>query len=153
MIEEWRPIEGYEGLYEVSNLGAVRNVRTGNRPPSNPYGYVTLYKNGINTTRSRGFLVGTAFVPGKTKPNQCILHKDGNKSNNRADNLEWRMSGPVPKRVEVWKDGELIAVYSRGEAVAEAYIVTKSTIWKACKTTGKIKKLPGLVFKYEGDKE
>ncbi len=153
MIEEWRPIEGYEGLYEVSNLGAVRNVRTGNQLSSKTYGYVKLYKNCDNTTRSIGFLVGTAFVPGKTKPNQCIIHKDGNKSNNRADNLEWGLRGPVPKKIEVWRDGELIAVYSRGEDAAEAYSVTNATIWNACTANGKIRKLPGLIFKYEGDKE
>ncbi len=100
MSETWKPIDGYEGFYEVSNMGRVRSLpRTiGNKnrkgvvlkPNITPYGYqqVLLCKNGMRKQHKIHRLVANAFIP---NPNNypVINHKDWDTSNNSVDNLEW----------------------------------------------------------------
>ena len=100
MIEEiWKPIEGYEGLYEVSNLGRVRSLdrfyyrlHKGKvlSPTKDRYGYltVTLNCNGKSKTIKIHRLVAQAFLPNPDNLPQ-VNHKDEVKSNNCVDNLEW----------------------------------------------------------------
>ena len=105
MNEEWRPIEGYEGLYEVSNLGRVRSLdmyvksRYGNyrlhkgkvlSPTKDRYGYltVTLNCNGKSKTIKIHRLVAQAFLPNPDNLPQ-VNHRDENPSNDNVDNLEW----------------------------------------------------------------
>lgn len=104
-VEEWRPIVGYEGLYEVSSWGRVRSlshITIGRRCATtkqgrilkerkNHKGYVMvmLYKYGQEAKAWMIHrLVALAFIP---NPNNCdqINHKDENKKNNRVENLEW----------------------------------------------------------------
>ena len=91
-MEEWKNVIGYEGLYEVSDIGNVRNVRRNTllRLTKTNYGYiqVSLYKNGIKTGLKVHRLVAEAFIPNLDNLPQ-VNHKDENKSNNRVDNLEW----------------------------------------------------------------
>lgn len=95
MEEIWRDIEGYEGKYQVSNLGRVKSLdykRTGNEK-------ILVHKNGIyrrirltQNGKQKDFyihrLVAQAFIP---NPNNYIEinHIDEDKQNNKADNLEW----------------------------------------------------------------
>ena len=111
-VEEWRPVVGYEGLYEVSNFGNVRSIdryvltKGGGiricygtliqqRLDKDGYPSITLHKdgkqNGVNVHR----LVALAFI---TIPEYLkhipsnklqVNHKDENKENNCAKNLEW----------------------------------------------------------------
>ena len=91
-IEEFRDIPGYEGLYEVSNLGRVRSLETERilKPSKNTWGYlfVSLYKNGIKKAVRIHRLVALAFIPNPDNL-PCINHKDEDKTNNTVDNLEW----------------------------------------------------------------
>ena len=91
-MEEWKNVIGYEGLYEVSNMGNVRNVRRNTllKLSKNKYGYIRvfLYKNGISTGFQVHRLVAQAFLPNPDNLPQ-VNHKDEDKSNNRVDNLEW----------------------------------------------------------------
>ena len=91
-IEEFRDIPGYEGLYEVSNLGRVRSLETERilKPSKNTCGYlfVSLYKNGIKKAVRIHRLVALAFIPNPDNL-PCINHKDEDKTNNTVDNLEW----------------------------------------------------------------
>ena len=103
-LEEWREVEGFPN-YEVSNLGNVRSkdrisVRNGSpsymkgRPlqPRDIDGYkrVVLYRGNRNCHQQFWVhrLVATAFIPNPENL-PCINHKDENRSNNRASNLEW----------------------------------------------------------------
>ena len=91
IIELWKDIEGYEGYYQISNYGRVKNVKTNNilSGDTNNVGYkrVTLY----SPIRKRFFihrLVAYHFCEGY-KEGLVVNHKDGNKTNNYYLNLEW----------------------------------------------------------------
>ena len=97
MEEIWKDIKGYEGLYQVSNMGNVRSLnyhQTGQiqilRPWATTGGYlrVNLRKDGKGKNQAVHRLVAQAFIP---NPNGFteINHKDEDKTNNRMENLEW----------------------------------------------------------------
>ena len=97
MEEIWKDIKGYEGLYQVSNLGRVRRVKkikivTNNilKQSKNLRGYlgVTLSKNNVRVRRQIHRLVAEAFIENKNNFSQ-VNHKDEDKTNNCVDNLEW----------------------------------------------------------------
>lgn len=96
MVENWKNIEGYEGMYQVSNLGRVKSLnfkRTGKEKILKPfvrkeYLAVNMYKNGVRKTFYIHRLVAEAFMPNPHNLPE-VNHKDEDKSNNRVDNLEW----------------------------------------------------------------
>lgn len=90
MKEKWKNIPDYEGLYQISNLGRIKNYKNQILKSSKRYdGYVkvNLSKNGEKKTYYLHRLVVSAFW-GESSPTLHINHKDENKSNNSLDNLE-----------------------------------------------------------------
>ena len=93
-IEQWKSIAGYEGLYEVSNLGRVKSLKFGKerilKPGKNSSGYllVNLYKNGKMKHFKVHRLVATAFLPNPMGFPE-INHLDEDKANNVVSNIEW----------------------------------------------------------------
>lgn len=104
MEEIWKDIKGYEGLYQVSNFGNVKSLdryiinKNGdkqyfpgkylNQGISDNYLKVTLSKSNKQRTFRVHILVARTFIPNpENKPE--VNHMDGDKSNNRVDNLEW----------------------------------------------------------------
>ena len=96
-MEVWKDICGYEGLYQVSNLGRVRSLHYRNtdevrelflKPHNRGYLQVELHKNGDRKMFTVHRLVAIAFVEGFSEDRE-VNHIDENKHNNRADNLEW----------------------------------------------------------------
>ena len=103
--EIWKDIEGYKGLYQVSNLGRVKSldklkkVRNNglqpikekilrNRYNEKGYSIVCLCKNGEHKDCRVHRLVASAFIPNPNNLPQ-VNHKDENPKNNCVDNLEW----------------------------------------------------------------
>jgi hypothetical protein len=91
--EEWRDIQGYEGLYKVSNFGHVLNCKrlTFLKPASSykgDYLKVSLFKDGKGRSISVHRLVAQAFIPNPDNKPQ-VNHIDNNRQNPRSDNLEW----------------------------------------------------------------
>lgn len=106
--EIWKDIKGYEGKYQISNLGRIKSLsRFINNCKENSligfyskeriikqsisktgYYVCTLFKNGKGRTFKVHRLVAEAFID---NPNELpiINHRDGNKLNNSLDNLEW----------------------------------------------------------------
>ena len=104
--EVWKPVIGYEGIYEVSNMGRVKSLgRTARskcdsarlvperilRPCANRRGYlnVRLSKNGVEKHLYVHRLVAEAFIPNDNILATTVNHMDEDKTNNCVDNLEW----------------------------------------------------------------
>ncbi len=114
MEEIWKSIEGYDGLYEVSNFGRVKRLKT-KKYRTNQFGghyyiiperilkgkrstrpsniqrlkyYELRDENGIPKNFTAAQLVGNAFIP---NPNnyKILVHIDGNVLNNNVENLKW----------------------------------------------------------------
>jgi predicted XRE-type DNA-binding protein len=95
MKEDWRDIPEYEGLYQVSNHGKIRNIKKGYfgrflKGSIDKDGYITvgLRKEGKGKYNKVHRLVLTVFDR-PPKPGEECNHKDGNKSNNFIENIEW----------------------------------------------------------------
>lgn len=99
MKEEWKDIVGYEEKYQISNKGRVRSIhyhRSSSvcdkclkpRKPAGRYPYVALSKDGKVHRVHVHRLVALYFVPNPDNKPQ-VNHKNGDKADNRAENLEW----------------------------------------------------------------
>lgn len=166
MEEKWAPIKKFEGYYEVSNLGRVRSldrkmiikgngggyyegIRRGKilKQRDSNVGYLRVYlssvKNGISRSYSVHRLVAEAFIPGGGKRKQ-VNHKDENKHNNIADNLEWCTAkynssyGTRPLRlstavVQMAKEGDYLRYFPSVSKAAEFIGVHYTTISHAMK--------------------
>lgn len=94
MVEIWKQIDEYDGMYEISTLGRVKSFKAKTEkiliPTKDRYGYfsVRLCKNGIIKRFKVHRLVACVFIK---NPNNYtdVNHKDGNKANNTLENLEW----------------------------------------------------------------
>lgn len=99
-MEEWKAIEGYEGMYEVSSLGRVKALEDPNRAShrsehilsqtTNHSGYklVSLCKNGIMKSYQVHRLVAFAFIPNKQNK-EYVDHVNTIRDDNRVENLRW----------------------------------------------------------------
>lgn len=99
--EIWKDVVGYEGLYEVSSQGRVRRIRPYNNTwhgrilrhgeigGARRYPYVALFSSGVQRKYSIHTLVARAFHGEKPTPTHEVNHKDFNKENNHATNVEW----------------------------------------------------------------
>lgn len=96
-MEIWKDIQGYEGKYQISNLGRVKSLGNSKTKKekilaqtTDSFGYckVGLYKDGKKKTVKVHRLVADAFIENKNSL-PIINHKDENPSNNEATNLEW----------------------------------------------------------------
>ena len=120
MAEDWRPVVGWEDLYEVSDEGRVRNLRTGHLLAFQrlPKGYLTVELRQRGRPRYRRLvhrLVLFAFVGPCPDGHECN-HQDGDKTNNHLGNLEW--TTPSANQLHSYRTG--LHPVTRGERVGLA---------------------------------
>ena len=170
----WRDIAGYEGLYQVSNMGRVKSLeriitrKNGRKqtirerilkPKTKRTGYLQVgLFNGRG--KEKKFLVhrlvcGAFHENPENKP--CVNHIDENKANNEANNLEWctykennnhgTRTARTSKPVGQYSiDGNLIKVWQSTREVERQLCFDHSTVSKAAQ--GKYKTAYGYVWKY-----
>lgn len=88
--EIWKDIEGFEGIYEISNFGRLKSKRgiCNYKPKPNGYVRVKLCKHGNESWQSIHRLVAESFIH-KEKGKSIVMHIDNNPSNNHSSNLKW----------------------------------------------------------------
>jgi hypothetical protein len=167
-MEVWKDIPGYEGKYQVSNLG---NVKSLNYKQSGKEGMLTQVGTangycGVNLRDSRSHkhlvnvhrLVGAAFVPNPQNKPQ-INHINGNKRDNRAENLEWCTASEnqyhsvgvglrqTKKVCQYDEAGELVKEWDSIVNAATAIGCTNMAIIRCCQ--GKHKTCRGYIWRYK----
>jgi hypothetical protein len=165
-MEVWRDVPGYEGLYQVSNLGRIKRLFcNGNenflQGKHDKDGYITVILSRKQTKKYCRLhrLIAKAFIPnpgGKAEVN----HKDRNKRNNEVSNLEWVTPAentrhcidtgrPTHKRaiLQYTKDMELIAVWDSLKEAAKQLNIGDSNICSCC--AGRLKTSGGYIWRYK----
>ena len=176
MIEVWKDIEGYDGFYEISNLG---RCKTHKAPGSGKYtsegrllkpvkctnGYLEyqLNKNGIRKCHMAHRLVAQAFIPNPLNKKE-VNHLDECITNNVVSNLEWvtskenanygtRNQRAVEKNsikvVQLSLEGEFIKIWDSFMDVERALGIDASSVIRVCK--GRQKTSIGYKWMYEDD--
>ena len=171
--EEWKPIPGYEGLYEVSNYGRVRSYKWSSNgkilsPCKDGSGYlfVILCKDGKakkHCTIHR--LVAEAFIPNPSNLPQ-VNHKDECKKNNYFGNLEWcthkynlsygtRMERVVEKLsipvVQLDKKGNFISEFESLREASRRTGIDDGSICRCCNHKPGYKSAGGFVWIYKDE--
>lgn len=168
--EIWKDVDGFEGLYEVSNLGNVRRFDTKKAKVKslNIYGYpqVNLYKNGKAYLRRVHRLVAIAFIPNPDNL-PMINHKDENPCNNVVDNLEWcdakynvNYGGGNEKRalshskpvLQYSLTGQLIKEWHSATEAARELGFPQSGINWCCLRKPKHNSCKGYIWRFKNDK-
>lgn len=165
-MEIWRYIEGYEGLYQVSNMGRIKSLKFGKEKilksckGSGGYLYLVLCKDGKNKPYLVHRLVASAFL---NNPNNLpqINHIDEDKTNNKVENLEYcdakynmnygsrieRMSKSLSTPIlQFTKDGKFVRKWDSSMQVERELGINNSNISKCCKR--KLKSAGGYLWMY-----
>lgn len=165
MEEVWKDIPGYEGLYQVSSLGRVKSLNYNHegyqkilsfKKERNGYLRVGLFREGRQKLFSVHRLVATVFIPNPNNLPQ-VNHKDEDKTNNRADNLEWcscqyninygTCLHSISKKVDQYShSGILLNTFKSVRAAAKAYGCSNSYLGKCIKEG---KEFGGYIWRYK----
>lgn len=177
MQEVWKDVNGYEGLYQVSNLGRIRSFIKCNAHPNTPRimklqlnrkGYVKCHF--FDKLVSVHRLVAESFINNPDNKPQ-VNHKDGNKSNNHFSNLEWVTNSEnqihananglnenrkkshkqkVCKRVSQFDlDMNCVGSYESSASAARITGVNQSAISSCCRGLYGFKTAGGYIWRFE----
>lgn len=157
----WKDISNFEGLYQVNRSGEVRSIARAKennggtqvvnerllkqRVDKDGYLAVTLCKSGRHYGRRVSRLVAEAYIPNPLNL-PVVNHKDENKQNNDADNLEWctvqynttygtgieRMAKKQGRPVLQISDGDVIAEYYSSQCASRSTGIPQANIHKVC---------------------
>ena len=151
-MEIWKNIPSYDGVYQVSNLGRIKNLKSGMilKPQERRHGYLSvwLYGNGKRKQLSIHRIVAEAFCNHPVGKDE-VNHINEDKQDNRAENLEWvshkenSVHGTRQKRIgegqrkrtdhvkpieQLDMDGNVIARYPSMKAMEDATGFNKSNV-------------------------
>ena len=151
-MEEWKDVEGYEGLYQVSNQGNVRSLRTNKilKPMIwHGYAYVNFTIDNIVNHKSIHRLVAEAFIPNPDNKPQ-VDHINTVKEDNRSCNLRWvtalenasnvitvsrRFDNHIDESKPVYQyttNGEFVSMYKSVREAERKTMTNNSNILKCC---------------------
>lgn len=159
--EIWKEIQGYEGLYAVSNRGRVKNLMSGKvlKNVIVPHGYakVGLCKGGGKIKQITVHkLVAEAFIPNPLNLPQ-VNHKDECKNNNNMNNLEWVTASQNNKHSAHTKscrinqlslDGEFIRQWESSMQIKRELGFDNSSIIQCCKGNKRYSHVGGFKWEY-----
>lgn len=169
MNEIYKDVVGYEGKYQVSNLGNVKSLnyrQTGKEKVmkqtliDNGYLQVDLYNNGKHKKYGVHRLVADAFLDNPNNYPQ-VNHKDENKQNNNVDNLEWataqyninygthgERAGKTRSKPVIQYDlqGNFIKSWNSATEIEKQLKISRTNICNCC--NGKIKTAYGYKWRY-----
>ena len=165
MSEVWKDIEGYEGLYQISNYGRVKSLKYGKERilktvENNGYQHVLLFKNGKGKWFYVHRLVAMVFIPNPDNLTE-INHISEIKNDNRVVNLEWcdrkynvnygtvkqRIADKISKKLfQYTLDGELIREWQSAYEVKRQLGYSPCNISQCC--NGKQKTSYGYIWSY-----
>lgn len=137
MAEQWKDVAGYEGLYQVSNLGRIRNRKKAILSQRDCHGYlrVSLCKNNSYKHFRAHSLVLNAFSREK-KPGEQARHLNGRRADNKIGNLVW---GTPKQNME---DQKLHGTLAMGERSGKSKLsnkdiayIRKNYVWR-CQVNG-----------------
>lgn len=172
ITEIWKDIEGYEGLYQISNLGSIKSLnykRTKQEKILKPrltvakYYQVDLCKNGSVKKMYIHRLVAKTFIE---NPNNFALinHKDENPMNNKVENLEWcnskynnnygkckeKNSKKHSKKINQYDlQGNLIKTWNGLKEAEETLKISRGNICLCCQ--GVRKNAGGYIWRYANE--
>ena len=168
-MEKWKDIKGYEGYYQISNLGRIKSLPRdvgSNRCKKETimktsidkdgYEHLVLCKDGKQKHFRVNRLVAQAFIP---NPNNypVVNHKDENKTNNDVKNLEWctneynhnygtrneRVGKSLSKKVICITTGE---IFNSMREACRKYNISSGSMTECCQ--GKRKTAGGYKWEY-----
>lgn len=169
--EIWKDINGYECIYQVSNLGKVKSLKFGKekilRACKNRYGYlqVILWNNGIIKSKTIHKLVAEEFI--LNIYNKCdVNHINGIKTDNRLSNLEWSTRSENIQHafaiglcklgkdhhssksvIQYDKHGLFVSEYVSGLEAQKMTNINNGSISNCC--YGKLKSAGGYIWKFK----
>lgn len=178
MEEIWKDVVGYEGLYQVSNIGRVKSldmilpyerhnkkatrIRRGKlltfSKTNSGYLRVIMANNGIHKLILVHRLVAQAFIPNQLNKRE-VNHINGNKTDNRVENLEWVSSSEnkihafknklykSEKPIYQIKNGKIINKFESGMDIKRKLGLSPQNIGKVC--LGKRKSAYGYQWRYK----
>ena len=173
--EIWQDIKGYEGIYQVSNIGRIKSLARETRNGSckkekilktqiDKKGYLTidLRKNKQRKSYKVHRLVALAFIQNLDNKPQ-INHIDGNKRNNKIENLEWCTNSEnqihsyknnlkeTKRIIQYDLKGNFIKEWESAIEVSKYYNIHYSRIYRCCNNEYGCKTCKNFVWKYKKD--
>lgn len=161
--EIWKPIDGFEDLYEVSSFGKIKSKKNNiilKQSLSKGYYKVLLTKGNIKKTVTVHRLVCNAFIP-NTENKPCIDHINGVKTDNRVENLRWvthkeNNNNPITRErylnshnannlQQFSLEGDLIKIWESAKEAERELGICATGIYYCC--DGKRKTAGGYVWK------
>lgn len=136
---EWRDIPNFEGYYQISEFGDIRNTKTGKIRKTRPnvqHGYIDidLYKDGkVFYKRINRLVAETYLSHPEDIENYCVMHKDNNKLNNHYSNLRW---GTISENTKQAYDDELIDLNKIYSLIKDENNIKIKGLDNVCEETG-----------------